>query len=614
MPILNTIQRRSPGGKLLFSVIYLLLTVGAAWMVYPFLLLLSGSVKSETDIRHFDIFPKYLTDDLTLFRKFEEQRYWGSLTAFTDATHLPLYSFEQVPLPPSLPPSLLADWREFLRGAPSWPKCFLQLGHSAGRATIAEVRLKYIQRIARAFPHLSAADMNSTLTVETWFERSYQPQQDQFAAVYEKLRNELPPRYFRPTPIEGAYISRYLQPRYGLGAEGVQKLNARWGTRYASLLEVILPPSPPAQKGQREDWWNFVRETLSARFIRCAPSLLPDFRAWLRNRYGDLAAYHAAYRVALSRWEDAMFPGENDSPVAYSDLEAFLGTRPGPEGITLDGPVFRWRAFLENKYGGDLDALRRAHGAQAAPFAAARMPVFADDWQILKENKGAVLFDSLTRNFRIVWNQLSVRGRAFQNTIIYCALAILTALIVNPLAAYALSRFQPRWGYKALFFLMATMAFPGEVTQIPNFLMLREIGLLNTFAALILPAAANGYSIFLLKGFFDSLPRELYESANLDGASELRMFFSITMPLSKPILAVIALGAFTHAYGAFMFALLVCQKESMWTLMVYIYQLQMSFGAPVIFAALILAAIPTLLVFIFCQNIIMRGIVVPVEK
>ena len=71
---------------------------------------------------------------------------------------------------------------------------------------------------------------------------------------------------------------------------------------------------------------------------------------------------------------------------------------------------------------------------------------------------------------------------------------------------------------------------------------------------------------------------------------------------------------FTHAYGAFMFALLVCQKQSMWTIMVYIYQLQQTYNVPIIFAALVIAAVPTLIVFTLCQNIIMRGIVVPVEK
>jgi multiple sugar transport system permease protein len=168
--------------------------------------------------------------------------------------------------------------------------------------------------------------------------------------------------------------------------------------------------------------------------------------------------------------------------------------------------------------------------------------------------------------------------------------------------------------YKVLLFLLLTMAFPPMVTQIPVFLMLRQLGLLNTFTALLLPGLANGYSIFLLKGFFDSLGQELYESAQIDGAGEWVMFWHITMALSKPILAVIALNAFTAAYSNFMFALLICQDPGMWTLMVWLYRLNGGSGAGVIYASLIIAAIPTLLVFVFCQNIIMRGIVVPVEK
>jgi multiple sugar transport system permease protein len=85
------------------------------------------------------------------------------------------------------------------------------------------------------------------------------------------------------------------------------------------------------------------------------------------------------------------------------------------------------------------------------------------------------------------------------------------------------------------------------VTQIPVFLMLREFNMLNTFWALILPGLGNGYSIFLLKGFFDSLPQEPYESASIDGVGEFRIFWQITMSLSKPIPAVITLNAFTDA-------------------------------------------------------------------
>ena len=86
------------------------------------------------------------------------------------------------------------------------------------------------------------------------------------------------------------------------------------------------------------------------------------------------------------------------------------------------------------------------------------------------------------------------------------------------------------------------------------------------------------------------------------------------MSLSKPILAVIALGAFNYAYANFMFALLICQDKKMWTLMVWLYNLQQSSCQGVVFASLIIAAIPIFIMFVFCQKIIMRGIVVPVEK
>jgi ABC-type glycerol-3-phosphate transport system permease component len=213
-----------------------------------------------------------------------------------------------------------------------------------------------------------------------------------------------------------------------------------------------------------------------------------------------------------------------------------------------------------------------------------------------------------------VFDYLAVHGRALRNTAIYCGLAVLCALLVNPLAAYALSRYRPPSTYKWLLFLMLTMAFPPIVTQIPVFLMLRRLDLLNTFWALVLPGMANGYSIFLLKGFFDALPKELYECAELDGAGELRIFGTITLSLSRPILAVVALNAFTLAYSNFMMALLICQDRNMWTIMPWLYELQQRSGLGVIFASLLVAALPTFAIFMACQRVIMRGIVVPVEK
>jgi multiple sugar transport system permease protein len=261
-----------------------------------------------------------------------------------------------------------------------------------------------------------------------------------------------------------------------------------------------------------------------------------------------------------------------------------------------------------------LEELNAAAGTAFADWSQVRPPQREWHYRDFLARRGELRREFLLRNYITVIDYVALRGRALWNTAIYCGLAVLCALVVNPLAAYALSRWRRPSAYQVLLFLMLTMAFPPMVTQIPVFLMLRKLDLLNTFWALILPGLANGYSIFLLKGFFDSHPRELYESAEIDGAGELRMFWHLALRLSAPILAVVALNAFVHAYSNFMFALLICQDERMWTVMPWLYQLQQTSGPGVVYASLVVAAVPTLLVFAFCQNIILRGIVIPVEK
>ena len=203
---------------------------------------------------------------------------------------------------------------------------------------------------------------------------------------------------------------------------------------------------------------------------------------------------------------------------------------------------------------------------------------------------------SVFANYALVGEYLFVRGRAFANTLILVLLSVLASLTVNPLAAYALSRFRLRHTEKIILFMLATMAFPAAVTAIPGFLLLRDLGLLNTFAALVLPTVASGMSIFILKGFFDALPRELYEAAAIDGASEWTVFRRVTLPMTTPILAVNALNSFIHAYSSWEWAFLVCGQP--WC----------------VTAGFVLVSIPTDVVFLLCHKVIMRGIVLPSMK
>lgn len=236
------------------------------------------------------------------------------------------------------------------------------------------------------------------------------------------------------------------------------------------------------------------------------------------------------------------------------------------------------------------------------------------DRMTIQADPGKVRQELASRNYRYVLDNILLNGRTMLNTAIFCGLAVLAQLLVNPLAAYALSRFPMPSTGRWLIYLLATMAFPAEVSMIPGFLLLKDLHLLDTVWALVLPSAASGYMIYLLKGFFDSLPAEVFESGQLDGASEFTLMRKLALPMARPVLGYLSLLAFMAAYGTFLHAFLVVQDRSKWTIMVFVYQLQTIAPKSTTMAALTLAAIPTLVVFLLCQRVIMRGIVLPGER
>jgi multiple sugar transport system permease protein len=420
----------------------------------------------------------------------------------------------------------------------------------------------------------------------------------------------------------GQLYRTYLRTKYA----DIDELNRQQQRGYASFAQVDLPETMPEQNLRlRADWNEFV-DGLDAKHVGLKRSSVFVYRKFLSDIYADKPKAAVDYGT-MSQDYELRIAAEKDVPAfnaypedrtakARTDYVSALQAQEFKEMRSLRDPASLaqdWAAFLAQRHG-DVATLNRAYGLVPASIDAVAVPAKEWEWVQFRRNKGLLRGEFLWRNYAMVIDTLVLNGSAAMNTVIYCLLAILAALIVNPLAAYALSRYRPPSAYKILLLLMLTMAFPPMVLGIPNFLMIKNMGLLNTFWALVLPGMASGYSIFLLKGFFDSLPKELFECATIDGASEWTMFWQIAMTLSKPILAVIALQSFTMAYGNFMMAFLVCQNPKMWTIMVYLYDLQQRSSPAVGFAALVIAAIPTLLVFVFCQNIIIRGIVVPTEK
>jgi len=629
MALIARIGRQTLEVRILIAGIYVVLVLGAVTMVYPFLVMISGAFKTNVDQDVYDCFPAFLSDDLTLYQKHLECRHNNQTTLYNVCTRQRVFEFNKARFPEDYHPQKVADWREFEAAADYGPGMYL-LGytvHFGDRLELWKSREFRKELMRECGGDLEEYNRRYDAQSEIWLGvRPPEPllggyTSRRFQLVPEPLTQRYfydfkirQPAWFRVYPsLDGAFVQLYLSGVYG---PEVAAYNRAHGTSYGDYADIRLARTPPADPGPREDWDIFVRKELNLQYIRVRPGARPLLARFLDQRYqGNLETLNRRYGTRYASFEEVEYPSDLiTAGIRLSDWNEFVQRVP-LEHMYLDGPEeFPFRDFLERKYGRDLARLNEAHQADYAAFEAVPMPAASVYYAELREHKGELRREFLLANFRQVFDYVILHGRSLFNTALYCFLSIALALTVNPMAAYALSRFRPPSTYKVILFCMATMAFPPAVTMIPNFLLLKRLELLNTFAALVLPGAASGFSIFLLKGFFDSLPRELYESASLDGAGEWTMFWNITMALSKPILAVIALGAFTAAYGNFMFAFIVCPSQKMWTLMVFLYQLQIDGHQALTFAALLVAAIPTFLVFLFAQKIIIQGIVVPVEK
>ncbi|MEV0283408.1 carbohydrate ABC transporter permease [Kribbella sp. NPDC050820] len=214
--------------------------------------------------------------------------------------------------------------------------------------------------------------------------------------------------------------------------------------------------------------------------------------------------------------------------------------------------------------------------------------------------------------YKEAWEQLQL-GVFLKNTVLYAGGAWLITLAVDVTAAYALSKLRPVFGKVVLGAMLATLMIPPMVLLLPTYLTAKDLpilhlDLLNTPWAIWLPAAANGFFVFLLKRFFDSIPRELLEAAEIDGASPARILWSIVLPVSRPILGVVSILSVVTVWKDFVWPLLVLPEPDKMSISVGIASLSAQMPQNVLIAALVIASLPTILVFFIFQRSIMSGL------
>lgn len=200
--------------------------------------------------------------------------------------------------------------------------------------------------------------------------------------------------------------------------------------------------------------------------------------------------------------------------------------------------------------------------------------------------------------------------RYFMNSTIVSLAVTFISLFVNSMAGFAFAKYRFPGRDRIFKLLLAAMIIPGQVTMLPLFLMLNRMGLINTYWGIIIPGMASIFGIFLIRQYIFSIPDSLIEAARMDGASDFRIYWSVILPLCKPILVTLIIFSFMGSWNDFLWPLIVMTRDSMYTLPVALANLMGEHAQDIelMMAGSVLTILPVLVVFMALQKYYIKGI------
>lgn len=203
-------------------------------------------------------------------------------------------------------------------------------------------------------------------------------------------------------------------------------------------------------------------------------------------------------------------------------------------------------------------------------------------------------------------------GRYLLNSTLVAGVVTGVSLLVNAMAGYAFAKLRFRGRDRIFRVLAAGLVVPVQVSMLPLFLLMKQLGLVNTYAGVIIPSLASIFGIFLIRQYAVSIPDDLLDAARMDGASELRIFRSVVLPAIVPILATLAIWTFLGTWNDFMWPLIVLSDDAHYTLPVALANLAGEHvqDTELMMAGSVLTILPVMLVFLFLQRFYIQGIMV----
>ncbi|SRR5690606_10411376 len=213
-------------------------------------------------------------------------------------------------------------------------------------------------------------------------------------------------------------------------------------------------------------------------------------------------------------------------------------------------------------------------------------------------------------NYLKAW-EIADFSRYIFNSLFVTTIIMIFSLLFNSMAGYAFAKYRFRAREPLFLLLLSTMMIPGQVTMIPVYLILEQLGFLDSYFGLIVPGLATAFGIFIMRQFMLSIPDDFIDAARIDGASEARIFFQIILPISKPAISALGIFTFVGAWNDFLFPLLVISSDSMKTLPLAIASLaagQYVQSWPLLMAAATFITLPVIVVFFIGQRYFIEGI------
>jgi len=217
--------------------------------------------------------------------------------------------------------------------------------------------------------------------------------------------------------------------------------------------------------------------------------------------------------------------------------------------------------------------------------------------------------DVTSAQYTNLFSRLNI-SRNFLNSVVVSVMVTLVSLLFNSMAGYAFAKYKFRGKDKLFSLLLSSMIIPAQVTMLPLFLMLKYMGFINTYMAILIPGLANIFGIFMIRQYALSIPDSLIEAARIDGATDFQIYRTIVVPLIVPILVTLAIFTFMGTWNDFLWPLIALTDNEMYTLPVALANLmgEHTKDPELMMAGSVLTILPVLIVFLVLQKYYIRGI------